>query len=161
MVEKLICQHDEIRLVTKINTFFIVFHFHDDEHGLKIEKSKTASKFWYIYGSRMFFYQFFFFFQYVPSASLWESARTERDAFICPYYPSVCLSVHLFIPVSGPAVSGCLLPVPVSCFLSAAGRGRSRKREQYAGQAGTVIWLCTHSWSVHGFQQTAALFPKV
>lgn len=37
MVE-LICLHNEIQLVTKINTFFIVFHFDDDEHGLKIKK---------------------------------------------------------------------------------------------------------------------------
>lgn len=29
MVE-LICLHNEIQLVTKINTFFIVFHFDDD-----------------------------------------------------------------------------------------------------------------------------------
>lgn len=33
MVEKLICLHNEIQLVTKINTFFIVFHLDDDEHG--------------------------------------------------------------------------------------------------------------------------------
>lgn len=176
MVEKLICLHNEIQLVTKINTFFIVFHFDDDEHGgggLKIKKSKIASKFWYIYGSVTFFfflsYQVFSFFHCVPSASLEESAQIERGASIRPPARlSVCLSVLsvrpsiLFIPASGPAVSGAfLLPVPVSCFLSVGGRGRSRKREQYAGQAGTVIWLCTHSWSVHGFQQTAALFPKV
>lgn len=60
----LICLHNEIQLVTKINTFFIVFHFDDDEHGFKIKKSKIASKFWYIYRSVTFFFfsiSFFFF----------------------------------------------------------------------------------------------------
>lgn len=154
----LICLHNEIQLVTKINTFFIVFHFDDDEHGFKIKKSKIASKFWYIYRSVTFFFlSVFSFFHRVPSASLEESAQIERGAPVRPFLrPS-----HLFSPVSGPAVSGAcfLFPFPASCLT--VGRGQSRKREQYAGQAGTVIWLCTHSWSVHGFQQTAALFPKV
>lgn len=82
---------------------------------------------------------------------------TDREGrFKLSVRPSVRPSVH---PCVWTCCVGCLLPVPVSCFLSVGGRGR--KREQYAGQAGTVIWLCTHSWSVHGFQQTAALFPKV
>lgn len=171
----MICLHNEIQLVTKINTFFIVFHFDDDEHGgggLKIKKSKIASKFWYIYGSVTFFfflsYQVFSVFSLRPFCISGRVCTDREGRFHPPARPSVCLSVCLvrpsilFIPASGPAVSGAfLLPVPVSCFLSVGGRGRSRKREQYAGQAGTVIWLCTHSWSVHGFQQTAALFPKV
>ena len=118
------------------------------------------------------FFEVFSFFLSVPSSSLEESAQIERGASIHPSIrPSVCLcvclsvcvSVHLVRPCVWTCCVGCffLLPVPVSCFLSVGGRGRSRKREQYAGQAGTVIWLCTHSWSVHGFQQTAALFPKV
>lgn len=110
----------------------------------------------------------FFFFSLRPFCISGRVCTDREGRFHPPARPSVCLSVCLvrpsilFIPASGPAVSGAfLLPVPVSCFLSVGGRGRSRKREQYAGQAGTVIWLCTHSWSVHGFQQTAALFPKV
>lgn len=155
----LICLHNEIQLVTKINTFFIVFHFDDDEHGFKIKKSKIASKFWYIYRSVTFFFlSVFSFFHRVPSASLEESAQIERGAPVRPFLRPSVPSVQ---PCVWTCCVGCLLPVPVSCFLSVGGRGRSRKREQYAGQAGTVIWLCTHSWSVHGFQQTAALFPKV
>lgn len=69
----LICLHNEIQLVTKINTFFIVFHFDDDEHGFKIKKSKIASKFWYIYRSvTFFFYQFFLFFT-ASLLHLWKS----------------------------------------------------------------------------------------
>lgn len=66
--------------------------------GLKIKKSKIASKFWYIYGSVTFFfflsYQVFSFFHCVPSASLEESAQIERGASIRPPARlSVCLSV--------------------------------------------------------------------
>lgn len=74
MVEKLICLHNEIQLVTKINTFFIVFHIDDDEHGLKIKNEKIASKFWYIYGSVTFFCLSVF--SFFPTASLlhlWKS----------------------------------------------------------------------------------------
>lgn len=67
MVVKLICLHNEIQLVTKINTFFIVFHFDDNEHGLKIKKSKIASKFWYIYGSVTFFLSISFFLFFTAS----------------------------------------------------------------------------------------------
>jgi len=155
------CLHNEIQLVTKINTFFIVFHFDDDEHGLKIKK---ASKCWYIYGSVTFFFLSISFFVFFSPRPFCISVRVCTDGegrFHPPVYPSACLSVHPFLPRVWTCCVECLLPVPVSCFLSVGGRGRSRKREQYAGQAGTVIWLCTHSWSVHGFQQTAALFPKV
>lgn len=100
-----------------------------------------------------FVYQFFSFFHCVPSASLLESAQIERGVSIRPFIrPSVRPSVH---PCVWTCCVGCLL-ASCSCFLlpvSVSGRGHSRKREQYAGQAGTVIWLCTHSWSVHGFQQ--------
>lgn len=116
MVEKLICLHNEIQLVTKINTFFIVFPFDDDENGLKIKKSKIASKFWYIYGSGTFFffvYEFFVFFLRVPSASLIESAQIEGHVRL-PVHPS-CVFV---IPVSGPAVSGARFLFLFSCFLS-------------------------------------------
>lgn len=128
MVEKLICLHNEIQLVTKINTFFIVFHFDDDEHGggggLKIKKSKIASKFWYIYGSVTFFfflsYQVFSFFHCVPSASLEESAQIERGASIRPPARlSVCLScpsVHLVHPCVWTCCVGCFF-ASCSCFL--------------------------------------------
>lgn len=157
----MICPHNEIRLVTKINTFFIVFHFDDDEHGLKIKKAKTASKFWYIYGSVTFFCLSVFSFFAASLLHLSESLHRQKGAL-----PSARLSIH---PSIRPSVRVSVRPpgldllcrVLVSCFLSVGGRGHSRKREQYAGQTGTVIWLCTHSWSVHGFQQTAALFPKV
>lgn len=101
----------------------------------------------------------FFSFLAASLLRLSESLHGQRGALqsIHPsVLPSVRPSVH---PCVWTCCVGCLLPVPVCCFLSVGGRGR--KREQYAGQAGTVIWLCTHSWSVHGFQQTAALFPKV
>lgn len=153
MVEKLICLHNEIQLVTKINTFFIVFHFDDNEHGLKIKKENSFQILVHIRICNFFLSISFFFFSLRPFC-ISVRVCTDREGRV---HPPVYPSVHLFIPVSGPAVSGaCLLPVPVSCFLlpvSVSGRGHSRKREQYAGQAGTVIWLCTHSWSVHGFQQ--------
>lgn len=175
MVEKLICLHNEIQLVTKINTFFIVFHLDDDEHGgggFKDQKKQNSFQILVHIRICNFFFFFvlssFFFFSLRPFCISGRVCTDREGRFHPPARPSVCLSVCLvrpsilFIPASGPAVSGAfLLPVPVSCFLSVGGRGRSRKREQYAGQAGTVIWLCTHSWSVHGFQQTAALFPKV
>lgn len=171
----MICLHNEIQLVTKINTFFIVFHFDDDEHGgggFKDQKKQNSFQILVHIRICNFFFFFvlssFFFFSLRPFCISGRVCTDREGRFHPPARPSVCLSVCLvrpsilFIPASGPAVSGAfLLPVPVSCFLSVGGRGRSRKREQYAGQAGTVIWLCTHSWSVHGFQQTAALFPKV
>lgn len=104
---------------------------------------------------------FFVFFSPRPFCISVRVCTDGEGRFHPPVYPSACLSVHPFLPRVWTCCVECLLPVPVSCFLSVGGRGRSRKREQYAGQAGTVIWLCTHSWSVHGFQQTAALFPKV
>lgn len=128
VVEKSICPHDEIRL-TKINTFFIVFRFDDDEHGLKIEKAKTASKFWYIYGSGTFFfvYQFFLFSLRLSCISLRVCTGGEgrlhppvHPSSIHPSVrPSVCLSIcSSIIPASGPAVSGAcfLFLFPASCL---------------------------------------------
>lgn len=128
----------------------------------KDQKSKIAFKFWYVYGSVTFFLFSFFFFSLRPFCISVRVCTDREGRFNPPVYPSVCLSICLSVhPCVWTCCVGCLHPVPGSCFLSVSGRGHSRKHEQYAGQAGTVIWLCTHSWSVHGFQQTAALFPKV
>ena len=73
-------------------------------------------------------YQVFSFFHCVPSASLEESAQIERGASIHPsIHPPVCLCVCLsvcpsilFVPASGPAVSGAffcfLFLFPASCL---------------------------------------------
>lgn len=162
MVEKLICLHNEIQLVTKINTFFIVFHIDDDEHGLKIKNEKNSFQILvHIRICNFFLSISFFFFSTASLLHLWKSLHRQRGALPSAHLSirlSVCPSAHSRLWTS---CVECLLPVPVSCFRSVSGRGHGRKREQYAGQAGTVIWLCTHSWSVHVFQQTAALFPKV
>lgn len=80
----------------------------------KDQKSKIASKFWYIYGSVTFFCLSFFFF---PLRPFCFSGRvcTDRDGrHHLPVYPSIRLSVH---PCVWTCCVGCLLSVPVSCFL--------------------------------------------
>ena len=74
MVEKLICLHDEIQLVTKINTFFIVFHFDDDEHEFKDQKKQNSFQILvHIRICNFFFvYQFFLFFT-ASLLHLWKS----------------------------------------------------------------------------------------
>lgn len=126
-----ICLHNEIHLVTKMNTFIIVFHFHGDKR-LKVKKQNSFS-FWYIYTCL------------IVHLHRWKSLSFRGE---CP----VCSAR------SGPAVptascSPFLLPV---CRWA----GPESKRKWRAEQVRRVVWLCTHSWSVHGFD-TAALFPQV
>lgn len=74
MVEKLICLHNEIQLVTKINTFFIVFHIDDDEHGLKIKNEKNSFQILvHIRICNFFLSISFFFFSTASLLHLWKS----------------------------------------------------------------------------------------
>lgn len=73
----------------------------------------------------------FFLFSPCPSCISLRVCADREGRFHQHVYPSVSvrLSVH---PCVWTCCVGCLLPVP--CFLFVGGRGRSRKREQYAGQ---------------------------
>lgn len=76
---------------------------------------------------------FLFLFSPCPSCISLRVCADREGRFHQHVYPSVSVrpSVH---PCVWTCCVGCLLPVPVPCFLSVGGRGRSRKREQYAGQ---------------------------
>lgn len=150
MVE--ICPHEEIRLVTKINTFFIVFHFDDDEHGLKIEKSKTASKFWYIYGSVTFFclsgFFIFFPFSAVSLLHLFKSLRRRRATSarlsVHPCVWTCCVGRFLFLfPASCLSVGG----AEVVSMSSTQGRaGRDSHLAMYTFMVGP--WLPTNGSTI-------------
>lgn len=124
MVVKLICLHNEIQLVTKINTFFIVFHFDDNEHGLKIKKSKIASKFWYIYGSVTFFCLSVFFFFSLRPFCISVRVCTDREGRVHPpVYPSVCPSIcsSLCLDLLCRVLACFLFLFPASCLCQWAG----------------------------------------
>ncbi len=105
--------------------FFHCFSFWWRWAWFKDQKSKIASKFWYIYGSVTFFCLSVF--SFFPLRPFCISVRvcTDRGALPSARFSirlSVCLSIHPsihpFIPVSGPAVSGAcfLFLFPASCL---------------------------------------------
>lgn len=100
MVEKLICLHNEIQLVTKINTFFIVFHLDDDEHGgggFKDQKKQNSFQILVHIRICNFFFFFvlssFFFFSLRPFCISGRVCTDREGRFHPPARPSVCLSV--------------------------------------------------------------------
>lgn len=115
VVEKLICPHNEIRLVTKINTFFIVFHFDDDEHGLKIKKAKNSFQILVHIRICNFFFFCLSVFSFFAASLLHLSESLHRQkggASICPFIrPSVRVSVR---PSVHPRVWTCCVG---ACFL--------------------------------------------
>lgn len=126
-----ICLHNEIQLVTKSNTFHCFFV--SMTTSVLRSKKQNSFRFWYIYTC------------FIIHLHLWNSLRKGSVPSVHPGLDLLCR----------------LLPVTLSCFLSVGWWAwPESERKKCAGQVRTVIWLCTHSWSVHGFNTQQHYFLR-
>lgn len=165
----LICLHDEIRLVTKIHTFIVVFFFVlcfffsilMTMTMFKIKKKQNSFQIlvhiqiWNFF-SISFSSFFILIFHRVPSASLVESTQIEGgrrgSALVRPIRSASCLDLLCRVLSS---CSHFLLPV---CEWGGARVLSASSTQGRQGQSFGYVHIHGRSMA---FQHTAALFPQV